>query len=434
MADALVVRRIADGAVDASAMSVLAQVDPTTLGSEDQVELIRAWERVAAMVAGYQQEALAVVVAATEGVGLDADMARHEVGAALRLSPVTAAIRTRVAADLRDRLPGTLRMLRGGEISYQQAAHLADAVRELPHDLVAEVESRVLAKAPHQTVAETRRTTRQAVLLADPASALERHEKAVRGRTIDRMPLADAMEAWWISMPAALADEAWVALTSRATAEQDVRRTVGKDDPGLDALRVDALVGAILGRGDVAFSDTTPDDGAAPPPAAALPRCRCGGAQTAAVVLDLPTALGLADNPAELRGYGAIPGALGRAMAADRDWVRWTVDPGTRQVIDRGACTYRPSDRLRAFVAARDRVCGFSGCSQPAHVCDCDHIVRFGQDGRTVTVNLGPLCRQHHNAKTHGRWRLRYEPRTGVKTWTSPLGRTYVKGTDPPLA
>jgi len=166
-----------------------------------------------------------------------------------------------------------------------------------------------------------------------------------------------------------------------------------------------------------------------------LPRCSCGGAQVAAVVVDLPTALGLAANPGVIPGHGAVPAALARAMAADRDWVRWTTDPGTRQVIDRGRETYRPSDRMRAFLAARDRVCGFPGCSRRAQDCDCDHVVNFGRpDGSTVAINLGPLCRQHHNAKTHGRWTLTYDPLTHTKTWTSPLGKTYTKGTDPPLA
>ena len=68
----------------------------------------------------------------------------------------------------------------------------------------------------------------------------------------------------------------------------------------------------------------------------------------------------MADNPGEIPGYGAIPGPLARGMAISRDWVRWTVDPGTRQVIDRSADTYRPSAPMRAFIAARDRVCGFS--------------------------------------------------------------------------
>jgi len=106
---------------------------------------------------------------------------------------------------------------------------------------------------------------------------------------------------------------------------------------------------------------------------------------------------------------------------------------GTRLVIDRGSGIYRPSRRLQAFIAARDRVCGFPGCSRPAEACDCDHIVSFRRHGRTITINLGPLCRLHHNAMTLGRWRLSYDPDTGVKFWTSPLGRRYTKGTDPPL-
>ena len=152
-------------------------------------------------------------------------------------------------------------------------------------------------------------------------------------------------------------------------------------------------------------------------------------------MVDLPTALGLAANPGMIPGYGTVPAALARAMAADRDWVRWTTDPGTRAVIDRGSGTYRPSGRMRAFLAARDPVCGFPGCSRRAQDCDCDHVVNHTlPGGETIAVNLGPLCRSHHNAKTHGRWTLTYDPLTHTKTWTSPLGRTYTKGTDPPLA
>ncbi|HEX6921521.1 MAG TPA: HNH endonuclease, partial [Actinomycetes bacterium] len=42
-------------------------------------------------------------------------------------------------------------------------------------------------------------------------------------------------------------------------------------------------------------------------------------------------------------------------------------------------------------------------------------------------TNLGPLCRTHHNAKTHGLWTYRYDPDRGTKTWTSPLGLTHTK-------
>jgi hypothetical protein len=60
-------------------------------------------------------------------------------------------------------------------------------------------------------------------------------------------------------------------------------------------------------------------------------------------------------------------------------------------------------------------------------------VITFTRRGRTITINLGPLCRQHHNAKTHGLWRLSYNQATATKTRTSPLGKTYTVGTDPPL-
>jgi len=55
------------------------------------------------------------VVDATEALGLDGEAARHEVGAALRLSPVTAHSRTRTAADLVRQLPATLAALEAGD-------------------------------------------------------------------------------------------------------------------------------------------------------------------------------------------------------------------------------------------------------------------------------------------------------------------------------
>ena len=240
-------------------------------------------------------------------------------------------------------------------------------------------------------------------------------------------------------------------LTADAKAAQADRRLAGLPFLGLDALRVDALVHAVLGTGGAdphqpTMTTVTTHDGegdvptgaaetAAQPTGSRLPRCRCGGAQTAAVVIDLPTLLGLADRPGEIPGYGPIPATVARAMAADRDWVAWTVDPDTGRLLGRGAGCYRPSARLRAFIAARDRHCGFPGC--PRTATDCDHIETFdarpGRGGKTIPANLGPLCRQHHNAKTHGHWKLDYDPDGAIKTWTSPLGKTYTEGTDPPL-
>ena len=336
-----------------------------------------------------------------------------------------------MATSLRRRLPATLAALEAGDICYLQAAHLVAAVHELDDDGGhAPWRRGCWAGRRSRPLAEFKRSVARAVLAVDPASAADRHQKANAARTIERMPEPDGMESFWATMPAAIARDLWATLTADAKAEQAARQQAGLPDPGLDALRLDVLVHAVLHNGgadptDPLITTTDPDRAAGGAErgrqaAGRTPKCSCGGAQSAAVVIDLPTLLGLADHPGEIPGYGPIPAPMARAMAADRDWIRWTVDPATGQLLDRGAKVYRPSDKLRAFVADRDRVCGFPGCNRPAEQCDCDHVVTFAHHGQTIRVNLGPLCRQHHNAKTHGLWKLRYDPDTGTQDLDQP--------------
>ena len=486
------------------AVVLLDRVDPSTLDGSARVDLVELYERAVAMLQGRQQAALAAVVDATTSLGLEGDLARHEIGAALRLAPVTAAERTMVARELTGRLSATLALMNRGRVSWAQGRVLADGVRDLPDELAAAVQARVLPKLGELTVAETRRLVQAAVVAVDPGSAAERHQRARKARTIEAMPGADGMTSWFAAMPADTERELWAALTARAKAIKAARRVAGLDREPLAALRVDALAELVLGptadRARCAPDCSSPDSWQAAPgpgpdspleggegpsdPAAAervrallgepgldaldpgvrarldavladalagalagaagpagpvglagrrVPRCSCGGRAQAAVVLDLPTALGLAEHPGHLPGYGAIPAGMARAMAADRDWVRWTTDPGTGLVLDRGAHTYRPSARLAAFITARDPVCGFPGCNQPAVRCDLDHATGFDHGGPTTRCNLGPLCRAHHNAKTHTRWTLSYQPATGTRVWTSPLGKTYLKTSIPRL-
>ena len=298
----------------------------------------------------------------------------------------------------------------------------------------------------------------RAVIAVDPASAADRHQKAKAARTIERMPELDAMESYWATMPASISRDLWAALTADAKAEQAARKQAGLPDPGLGALRLDVLVHAMLHNGGADPDDplitktgTTSTDANAgnnwsdpgdpanngaetgTDAAGTAPKCSCGGAQSAAVVIDLATLLGLADHPGEIPGYGPIPAPMARAMAGTGTGSGGPSTPSPASSSTAAPSTYRPSDKLRCFVADRDRVCGFPGCNRPAEQCDCDHIVTFAHHGQTIRVNLGPLCRQHHNAKTHGLWKLSYDPDTGIKTWTSPLGKTYTKSTDPPL-
>ena len=150
----------------------------------------------------------------------------------------------------------------------------------------------------------------------------------------------------------------------------------------------------------------------------------------AIVVCDLATALGLADSPGWIPGYGHIPAKLARELAVQAShWRRFLLDD-RQQLVDAGRHTYRPTDRLRELVTARDQTCTFPGCARPASDADLDHRTNF-DGGNTTAGNLHTLCRTHHRLKTHGGWRVSTTT-TGWHTWTSPLGLKYTHRVVPP--
>ena len=202
--------------------------------------------------------------------------------------------------------------MKAGDIAYLQAAHLVSAVRELDDDAASAVEARVLGRALDQTLAEFKRSVARAVMAVDPTSAADRHHKATAARTIERMPEPDGMESYWATMPASISRDVWATLTADANAEQAARQQAGLPDPGIDALRLDVLVHAVLHNGgadptDPLLTKTDPattwtyligKTGTGKPgkagkagKAGKTPKCSCGGAQSAAVVIDLATLL-----------------------------------------------------------------------------------------------------------------------------------------------
>ena len=150
----------------------------------------------------------------------------------------------------------------------------------------------------------------------------------------------------------------------------------------------------------------------------------------AAVVVDLPTLVGLADHPGHVPGYGPVPAAIARELAANAPaWRRFLTDT-TGVLLDAGADTYRPSERLREHVSARDWTCTFPGCGRSACDADLDHIDNY--DGtNTLPSNLHPLCRTHHRVKTHTDWTPTRHP-DGTTEWTAPTGHTYTNQPETP--
>jgi hypothetical protein len=78
------------------------------------------------------------------------------------------------------------------------------------------------------------------------------------------------------------------------------------------------------------------------------------------------------------------------------------------------------------------------GCRRQAIHCDLDHTIPHPR-GSTTPANLGPLCRRHHNLKTHHGWHLANDPpdpdtgHTPGYTWTTPAGTTSHHRITPPL-
>ncbi|MFV0433787.1 MAG: DUF222 domain-containing protein [Leucobacter sp.] len=125
-----------------------------------------------------------------------------------------------------------------------------------------------------------------------------------------------------------------------------------------------------------------------------------------------------------LNGYGPIPPSMASKIAAETPvWDRVAITPETGAVlsVDR----YRPSEKMRRFIAARDQRCRFPGCRTAAHRCDIDHTVDAALGGPTSTDNLGALCRGHHTLKHHSGWSTSQHP-DGSYEWTSPTGRIHV--------
>jgi hypothetical protein len=131
------------------------------------------------------------------------------------------------------------------------------------------------------------------------------------------------------------------------------------------------------------------------------------------------------------------------------DTVRdWCATPGAqitvKPVIDLAETVavdaYEIPDRIAARVRYQRPTCAFPHCTRPARSAegntDLDHTVEYvppdqgGPPGQTSTVNLAPLCRTHHRAKTHPSpagpsWRYqRLTP--GTWLWTSPTARRYL--------
>jgi len=382
----------------------LSCLDVNTLDDRSASIVLELWERQQAWIAERAVTAMARVAGPTpppdpgseDPWGRDSiDGGVNLVAATLGMTTNGAQTRADVARKITESLPACRLAMAAGFMGYRQAQLVAEAVTDagLGQLGIMAVDARVASKIKGQSWAAFRRTLRRAVLAANPDLVLAEHAQALKRRWVVKFDHLDTvMSELHVTMSAVDAQTVWLALDATAMQLQAAAKTAGLMDEGIDAYRPDALV---------VWANTALGDPKAPR--------RHGRRQQVQFTIDLPSLLGLADNPAELVDFGPIPAALVRDRAAEADWRRMIVEPVTGYLLDYGTVVYRPPADLADYVMARDRRCRFPGCNTRATVCDIDHNIPAPR-GDTPAKNCCCLCHRHHQLKTFGGWIVVLKP------------------------
>ena len=397
----------------------LIEINPHSLGEAGKLDYLAALDRQESWICALKQEALVAIAGEvadeTGGIfGAVDDEEREDVATALRLSPTAAQNRIDVARVLVGHLPNTISALATGEISAAHATVIAKetatAIRNgLSEDAVFRVEQTALAHAEFHTPGQVATKVKTTIAKLAPEEFEEMVDRARDSRRVSCYPEADGMATVVAILPAEDAQtvmksiEAYI-LKRNQEDEVDAEWSM----LSADMKRADALT-AIASQALGAMADDV------------RPHRR---PITISVAVDLPTLLGLAENPGQLAGYGAIPASVARKLAADGTWQRFVSDPTTGNLLDFGREKYIPPQELVDYLLARDRTCRFPGCRRSGQLADIDHAHSWESGGETNPANLGLLCRRHHRMKTHGGWKLMSNA-DGSCTWESPVGKQF---------
>ena len=417
----------------------LIEINPRMLSASAKVDYLAALDRQESWFCALKQEAL-VAIAGEEphedgGIfNCVDDEEREDVATTLRLSPTTAQNRIDVARVLVGHLPNTISALASGEISAAHATVIAKetatAIRNgLSEEGVFRVEQAALAHAEFHTPGQVANKVKTTIAKFSPEDFEEIVERARDSRRVSCYPEADGMATVVAILPAEDAQmvmksiEAFIVKRNQEEESCTCNLKSGTSKGCVFHSREDAaewsLLSADMKRADaLTFIASQALSSMAD---VVRPHRR---PVAVSVAIDLPTVLGLADNPGQLAGYGAIPASVARKLAADGAWQRFISDPITGNLLDFGREKYIPPQELVDFLLARDRTCRFPGCGRSGQLADIDHAQSWESGGETNPANLGLLCRRHHRMKTHGGWNLTSNP-DGSCLWRSPLDKEF---------
>jgi hypothetical protein len=304
------------------------------------------------------------------------------------------------------RLPNVWAAVMSARLAPWRAERMAELTGPLSAEAAAFVD-RQLYNASGVGWAQLDRLIAEAIIRFDPERAEAEREAAVDHRYFDiDEPNAQGLATITGLLDAADAHDLDEAVARRAT----LLGTLGSE-ASLDVRRSQAV-------GELARADLVLDLEGAP-------------ARRATINVHITDTTLAGENP--------VARWNDRPISAEqvREWLGSATSVVVRPVIDLAehvpVDSYEIPDRHRQSVELRDHTCRFPHCGRRASRCDLDHARPHGRGGPTCPCNLVPLCRRHHRAKTHSRWR--YEvTKPGTYAWTSPNGFTWQvdhRGTHP---
>jgi hypothetical protein len=376
-------------------------------------------DNAAVLVAG-AEEALTI---AGEGAPLVAEFSVLEFAAALGLSTDAGRMYLGEAVELAHRLPQIYARVQSLELPVWKARRIAKSTLDLPMAGAAFVDAHLASVAHKVSIAQLDRTVEEARVRFDPDEALARQVAAQEGRHFD-------IETRQVSFDGCVDVHGTLDLADALDLEDAVARRA-RD---LGALGLDAPldVRRSIAVGDLARRQLSLDLNAEAPPAGP-------GTKPRQVLLHVHL------SEAALVGSGSDLDLARveetRSFVSAEQVKTWCANPDTqvvvKPVIDLAdhvhVDAYETPDRLRERQVLLQHTCVFPWCQRRARCADCDHIDPAARGGPTCDCNIAPLCRRHHRAKTHTRWRYDKTDDTSL-VWRSPNGLLFQRdhlGTSP---